>query len=84
MAEKLYKSHCTVSGHGMRCEVAEDKQRHKKDVSRLRRRLSKQECRLLTKHAPDVVESAASSDIPATSEVSASEAESKPATTQVM
>lgn len=38
----------------------------------------------LTKHAPDVVESAASSNILPASEVSASEAESKPATTQVM
>lgn len=84
MAEKLYKSHCTVSGHGMRCEVAEDKQRHKKDVSRLRRRLSKQECRLLTKHAPDVVDSAASVSISIASEVSASEVDSTPATTQVM
>lgn len=37
-----------------------------------------------TKHAHDVVESAASSDISTASEVSASEAESKPATTQVM
>ena len=38
----------------------------------------------LTKHAPDVVESAASSEIPNASEVSASEADSTPATTQVM
>ena len=53
MAEKLYKSHCTVSGHGMRCEVAECKKRHKKDVGRLRRRLAKKECRLLTKRSPD-------------------------------
>lgn len=37
-----------------------------------------------TKHAPDVVESAASVGISPTSEVSASEAESNPATTQVM
>ena len=37
-----------------------------------------------TKHAPDVVESAASSEISPASEVPASEAESKPATTQVM
>ena len=37
-----------------------------------------------TKHAPDVVESEASSDIYRTSEVSASEAEPTPATTQVM
>mgnify|MGYP000940748333 CR=1 FL=1 len=37
-----------------------------------------------TKNAPDVVESAASSDISTASEVSASEAESKPAITQVM
>ncbi len=37
-----------------------------------------------TKHAPDVVESAASSGISPASEVSASEAESNPATTQVM
>jgi len=37
-----------------------------------------------TKHAPDVVESAASVSIFPTSEVSASEAESQPATTQVM
>jgi len=37
-----------------------------------------------TKHAPDVVESAASSEISTTSEVSASEADSSPATTQVM
>ena len=37
-----------------------------------------------TKHAPDVVESAASVSISPASEVSASEAESKPATTQVM
>ena len=40
--------------------------------------------RKLTKHAPDVVESATSVSIFPTSEVSASEAESKPATTQVM
>lgn len=38
----------------------------------------------LTKHAPDVVESAASVSISLTSEVSASEADSTPATTQVM
>ena len=38
----------------------------------------------LTKHAPDVVESAASSGIVTASEVSASEAESTPATMQVM
>ena len=38
----------------------------------------------LTKHAPDVVESAASVSISPASEVSASEAESTPATTQVM
>ena len=37
-----------------------------------------------TKHAPDVVESAASSDISPASEVSALEAGSTPATTQVM
>ena len=37
-----------------------------------------------TKHAPDVVESAASVSISHASEVSASEAESNPATTQVM
>lgn len=37
-----------------------------------------------TKHAPDVVESVASSDILPASEVSASEADSTPATTQVM
>ena len=37
-----------------------------------------------TKHAPDAVDSAASSDISTTSEVSASEADSTPATTQVM
>ena len=37
-----------------------------------------------TKHAPDVVESAASSEISTASEVSASEADSSPATTQVM
>ena len=37
-----------------------------------------------TKHAPDVVESAASVSISAASEVSASEADSTPATTQVM
>ncbi len=37
-----------------------------------------------TKHAPDVVESAASVSISTTSEVSASEADSSPATTQVM
>jgi glycine/serine hydroxymethyltransferase len=37
-----------------------------------------------TKHAPDVVESAASVSIPPASEVSASEADSTPATTQVM
>ena len=40
--------------------------------------------RLLTKHAPDVVESAASVSISTASEVSASEADSTPATTQVM
>ncbi len=40
--------------------------------------------RKLTKHAPDVVESAASVSISTTSEVSASEADSTPATTQVM
>jgi len=39
---------------------------------------------LPTKHAPDVVESAASVGIFPASEVSASEAESTPATTQVM
>lgn len=38
----------------------------------------------LTKHAPEVVESAASISIPTASEVSASEADSSPATTQVM
>ena len=38
----------------------------------------------LTKHAPDVVESAASSEILPASEVSASEADSNTATTQVM
>ena len=37
-----------------------------------------------TKHAPDVVESAASSDISPASEVSASDGDSNPATTQVM
>jgi DNA-directed RNA polymerase subunit RPC12/RpoP len=37
-----------------------------------------------TKQAPDVVESAASVSISPTPEVSASEAESQPATTQVM
>jgi len=37
-----------------------------------------------TKHAPDVVDSAASVSIPPASEVSASEADSTPATTQVM
>lgn len=37
-----------------------------------------------TKHAPDVVESAASVSIPTASEVSVSEADSTPATTQVM
>ena len=37
-----------------------------------------------TPHAPDVVDSAASSDISHASEVSASEADTKPATTQVM
>ncbi len=37
-----------------------------------------------TKHAPDVVESAASISISTASEVSAPEAESTPATTQVM
>jgi hypothetical protein len=36
------------------------------------------------KHAPDVVESAASVSISPSSEVSASEADSNPATTQVM
>ena len=40
--------------------------------------------RNLTKHAPDVVESAASVSTSPASEVSASEAESTPATTQVM
>lgn len=38
----------------------------------------------LTKHAPDVVESVASVSISTASEVSASEADSSPATTQVM
>ena len=38
----------------------------------------------LTKHAPDVVESVASVGILPASEVSASEADSTPATTQVM
>jgi hypothetical protein len=38
----------------------------------------------LTKHAPDVVDSAASVSISIASEVSASEADSTPATTQVM
>lgn len=37
-----------------------------------------------TKHAPDVVESVASVSISTASEVSASEADSSPATTQVM
>ena len=37
-----------------------------------------------TKHAPDVVESAASVSISTASEVSASKADSSPATTQVM
>jgi len=37
-----------------------------------------------TKHAPDVVDSAASVSISPASEVSASEADSTPATTQVM
>lgn len=45
MAEKLYKTHCTVPGHGMKCEVAYDKHRHKKEVSKLRRRISKKECK---------------------------------------
>ena len=38
----------------------------------------------LTKRVPDVVESEASSEISTASEVSASEADSTPATTQVM
>ncbi len=38
----------------------------------------------LTKHAPDVVESTASVGVSPASEVSASEADSTPATTQVM
>lgn len=38
----------------------------------------------LTKHAPDVVDSVASVSISPASEVSASEADSTPATTQVM
>ncbi len=44
----------------------------------------KQHAARLTKHAPDVVESATSSDILPASEVSASKADSTPATTQVM
>lgn len=40
--------------------------------------------RSLTKHAPDVVDSAASVSISPASEVSASEADSTPVTTQVM
>ena len=42
------------------------------------------QCFRPTKHAPDVVESAASVSISHASEVSASEAESTPSTTQVM
>jgi len=39
MTEKLYKCHCHVSGHGTRCEVAQDKKKGKKELSKLRRRL---------------------------------------------
>ena len=42
------------------------------------------QCFRPTKHAPDVVESAASSDISPTPEVSVLQAESTPAPTQVM
>ena len=52
-------------------------------IERGERELSYAETRL-TKHAPDVVDSAASVSISPASEVSTSQAESTPATTQVM
>ena len=47
MAEKLYKCHCRVPGHGTSCEVAQDKKKSKRTLSKLRRRLAKNDCRRL-------------------------------------
>ena len=41
MPEKLYKSHCSVPGHGTRCCVANDIYPSKKQLSKLRRRAAK-------------------------------------------
>ncbi len=58
MAEKLYKCHCRVAGHGVWCEVASDKKKSKRELSKLRRRLLKKDCRLLTKRAADLWQAA--------------------------
>lgn len=47
MAEKLYKCHCRVSSHGILYEVAKDKKKGKRELSKLRRRLYKKEIRSL-------------------------------------
>lgn len=41
MSEKLYKSHCSVSGHGTQCSVADDIYPSKKQLSKIRRRVAK-------------------------------------------
>jgi len=38
MSEKLYKSHCSVPGHGMSCSMADDIYPGKKRLSKLRRK----------------------------------------------
>lgn len=42
MSEKLYKSHCDVPGHGMKCEVAEDIYPDKRGLAKLRRARDKE------------------------------------------
>lgn len=54
MADKLYKCHCRVAGHGVWCEVAQDKKKNKKEYNKFRRRLLKRDCRLLMKQAVDL------------------------------
>lgn len=40
MSEKLYRSRCSVPGHGTRCSVANDIYPSKKQLSKIRRRES--------------------------------------------
>lgn len=45
MAEKLYRSRCSVPGHGTRCSVARDIYPDKKRLSKLRRQRANNEIR---------------------------------------